>query len=172
MKKLGFVILFVLLFMFLLVSVAFAQETPNAATRTGEFVIYVLGGVASVFGGWLLHRLIAVFEKKTGIEISDANEAKLDALLDRGLDYGEEQGSKLWKRVGKKLTMPEKLEKGSGYVLDRLDAAHAKEWTRAKIESELEARLYAREAAKGKREDVPNGEVEKTGTAPTGEDQG
>jgi hypothetical protein len=118
-----------------------ATVQSPAAARLIDMLIDILSAVLLILVPYFVHRLLAYFEKKTGLELSANMKEKIDALLDKGIAFAEEQGHKALKKREKKLEMSDKLELGAGYVLDLADAADAKDWTMEKVKKMLEARL-------------------------------
>ena len=125
--------------------VVVASEPPKvqspAIARIIDIVIDVMAAILLILVPYFIHRLLAYFEKKTGIKLALATKEKIDALLDKGIAFAEEQGHKVVKAKAKALTMPEKLEFGAGYVMDLADHADVKGWTIEKVKKMLEARL-------------------------------
>jgi len=118
-----------------------AEVQSPAAARLIDMLIDILSVVLMILVPYFVHRGLAYFEKKTGLELSPYMKDKIDGLLDDGIAYAEEQGRKAVKNKTKKLTMSEKLEHGANYVLDLADAVDAKGWTTEKVKKMLEGRL-------------------------------
>jgi len=125
-------------------SVAFAAdpvpETP-AATRLMGIAFDVLALVVGAFVMWGMHRLLALFEKKSGIDIPDKQEALLDAWVKKGIVYAEEKSRGKIKSLGEKLKGPEKLEIAAKFALDMAESRGLVKWTKDKIAAKVEASL-------------------------------
>jgi len=124
------------------VTTAPASESASPAlSRLINLLIDVLAAVLLILMPYFAHRLIAYFEKKTSLELAPVTKDKINALLDKGIAFAEEQAHKAVRAKTKALTMSEKLEFGAGYVMDLADVADAKNWTIDKVKKMLEARL-------------------------------
>ena len=146
MKRL--ISLFAGLFVFLvLASIAMAQgssapaEDVNALTRVTDLVFQILMVVLPVVAMWLTHRGIAVFEKKTGIDVPDAIEAKIDEWAEQGFHLAAEKSYKKVKAKTAKLSGPEKLEEAADFVFALANARGYVDWSKDKIKAKVEALL-------------------------------
>jgi len=118
-----------------------AKVQSPAAARFINVLIDLLAAILLILVPYFVHRLLLYFETKTKIKLSPETLAKIDALLDKGIAYGDEQSHKAIKNNEKALTMSEKLEYGAGYVMDLADKTDIKNWTIGKVKKMLEARL-------------------------------
>ena len=127
-----------------------APTTPSpAAARLINMLINVLAAILLILAPYFAHRIIALFEKKSGITLAPQTKAKIDALLDQGINYADEQAHKAIKNKEKALTMPEKLEHAAGYVMDLADKAQVEQWTVAKVKKMLESRIQVTRVTNG-----------------------
>ena len=126
-------------------SVAFAAdpvpEAPAAATRLMGIAFDVLALVVSAFVMWGVHRLLALFEKKSGIDIPAKQEEMIDVWVKKGIVYAEEKSRSKIKSIGEKLKGPEKLEVAAKFALDMAESRGLVKWTKDKIAAKVEASL-------------------------------
>jgi hypothetical protein len=125
---------------------ATTEVQSPAAVRFINMLIDLLAAVLLILVPYFVHRLLAYFETKTKIKLSPEIMEKINALLDKGIAYGEEQAHKAIKNSEKALTMSEKLEHGASYVMDLADKSDIKNWSIEKIKKMLEARLQEKRA--------------------------
>jgi len=122
---------------------------PNIATRISELAFQVLTPIITAFAMWATHRLIAVFEKKTKIDIPAAQEEMIDKWIEQAIHYATEQSYKKVAGKAAKLTGPEKLEQAVGFVLAFAQAQGWVQWTKDKLANKIEARLGVHRANGG-----------------------
>lgn len=127
-----------------------AAAEPNALSRVAELAFQILVPLLSALGAYLAHRLIAAFEKRTGIDVSERVEALLDGWVERGIHAAEEWSYKEVKAKTTKLTGSEKLELAADYVLDLIKQHGLDAWTRDKVKALIESKLGVHRANGGK----------------------
>lgn len=129
---------------FLLSSIVYAQgdgAAPSALSRITDIAFEVLTPVLALFAMWTAHRLIAVFEKKTGIDVPEKQERLIDKWIRQGIHRAEEWSHKKLKEKTDALTGPEKLEISAAFVLDLIEAQGWPGWTADRIKDRVEAEL-------------------------------
>lgn len=136
-------------------SVVYAQDgtavtESNSLQRLTEMAFQVLTPVITLFAMWAAHRLIKVFEAKTGLDIPDKQEARIDDWIEQGIHWAEEKSRAAVQRKEAKLSGPEKLESAADFVLDLIDAKGWVGWTRDQIKAKTEAALGIHRANGGK----------------------
>ncbi len=125
-------------------SVVYAQgdaPAPNALSRITDIAFSVLTPVLALFAMWAAHRLLAVFEKKTGIDVPTRQEQLIDKWIRQGIHRAEEWSHKKIKQQAAKLTGPEKLEISADFVLDLIVAQGWVGWTADRIKDKVEAMI-------------------------------
>ncbi len=129
--------------MFLLSSVAYAQGSadPSALSRITGIALDILVPVLALFAMWAAHRLIGVFEKKTGIDVPVQQEQMISRWIGQGIHRAEEWSHKKLKEKTDALTGPEKLEVSAAFVLDLIEAQGWPGWTADRIKDKIEAML-------------------------------
>jgi hypothetical protein len=118
-----------------------AADDPNIITRVTELTFQILTVILPIIAVWLTHRGLAIFEKKTGMDVPAAMESKIDDWVEEGIHLAAEKALKAVKSNTKKWTGPEKLEEAANYVWDLAQSQGWIEWTRDMIEAKIEARL-------------------------------
>jgi len=136
MIRLQLTIIFCILF---LSSIAYAAE--NALQRTTDMAFQVLTPVVIIFATWLAHRLVKLFEKKTGIDVPAAQEAQIDGWIEQGIHYAEQKSRAKIKNAEDGLNGPDKLEHAADFVLSFIEAKKYPEWTRDLVKGKIEAKL-------------------------------
>ncbi len=134
----------VFVLVFLLSSVVYAQgdgAAPSALSRITEIAFEILTPVLALFAMWAAHRLIAVFEKKTGIAVPVEQEQMISRWIRQGVARAEEWSHKKIKEKTDALTGPEKLEISAAFVLDLIEAQGWIGWTADRIRDKIEAEL-------------------------------
>lgn len=145
MRVVAAVAVFVLIF--LLSSAVYAQSTaPSALSRVTDIAFEILTPVLALFAMWAAHRLIGVFEKKTGIDVPARQEELIDKWIRQGVHRAEEWSHKKVKEKTDALTGPEKLEISATFVLDLIEAQGWPGWTSDRIKDRVEAMLGAERA--------------------------
>lgn len=139
MKKFSVAVVFLMVFLTATVAQAANEPTPVLA----QLLTYLLQGIAVIIGSLLTAggiRLIKYLGTKASIVVTQEHELLLEAAVDRGIAFAEEQAQKALKQ---KVTMkaPEKLEAALSYVWRELEEHGALKWARDYVEKRLEARL-------------------------------
>lgn len=127
-----------------------APAEPSLASRVAELAFKILAPIVTMLAAWLVHRLVALLEKKTGIEIPEREEAMIDKWVREGVHLVEEWSFKKIKAGTEKLTGPEKLEKAGDYVMDLVAARGLADWTRERVNKKLESWIGIERANGGK----------------------
>jgi hypothetical protein len=122
---------------------ALAQDPKddNALTRSVDIVFQILMVVLPLIAVWLVHRGLAMFEKKAGIDVPHSIERKIDGWVKAGIHLAAERSHKKITEKTGKLTGPEKLEEAADFVFDLANARGWIEWTKEKIKAKIEAQL-------------------------------
>ncbi len=134
----------VFVLVFLLSSVVYAQgdgAAPSALSRITDIAFEILTPVLALFAMWAAHRLIAVFEKKTGIDVPVQQEQMISRWIRQGIHRAEEWSHKKVKERTDALTGPEKLEISATFVLDLIEVQGWAGWTADRIKDKVEAEL-------------------------------
>ena len=118
-----------------------SASEPNALTRVAYIAFQVLVPVLTAFAMYLANKLVTVFEKKTGIDISFKNEHFIHGWISDAIHLAEEWSYKQTKTKAAKFTGPEKIELAADFVLDMIDRYNLAGWTRDKVIKAIEARL-------------------------------
>lgn len=128
---------------------AFAGD-GTALTDASQIVIDILVPSATVFVLWLVHRLIRLLEKKTGFDIPDKQEQKIDQWAEEGMHWAEERSRKKLHEKSERLSGPEKLETAADFVMEFVVSNGWTDWTRDKIRAKIESKLGIKRAGDGK----------------------
>lgn len=137
-------------------TVVFAQDDGAVAASSTILVqltdaaFRILVPVVTLFAMWGAHRAIAVFEAKTKIDVPDKQEAKIDGWIEDAIHWAEEKSRNAIKHKAEKLRGPEKLESAADFVMGFVESRGWIDWTRAKIEHKIEAKLGVKRANGGK----------------------
>ena len=115
--------------------------TPSALSRIADIAFEILTPVLALFAMWAAHRLIAVFEKKTGIDVPEKQERMISRWVRQGVARAEEWSHKNIEGKTDALTGPEKLEISAAFVLDLIEAQGWPGWTADRIKDRIEAAL-------------------------------
>ena len=126
-----------------------AEAEPNAATQTAGMVIEILAAVLVIVLSALARKAVKALEAKTGVDVPDKMEAKIDAWVDQGIHLAAEKSYKKVKEGTEKLTGPEKLEEAAGFVLGMVKMRGWDEWTKDKIVAKVDAAIGTHRAAGG-----------------------
>jgi len=122
----------------------------STASQVAEVVVQILTPVLITLAGWLAHRLVAVFEKKTGIDVPKKQEDMIDTWIESGIYYAEEKSRSLIKEKANKLKGPEKLEIAGKFVLDMVKKNGWDAWTKEAVLAKVEGSLGMHRANGGK----------------------
>ncbi len=95
---------------------AVAVASATAMSRILDFVLQLGITLALPLAVWFVHRVVKVFEDKTGITVPSAAIDELDTLLAHGVAYAEQKAAVVVKAGGEKLKGPEKLELAANFV--------------------------------------------------------
>lgn len=128
------------LVVFLVPSVAFAADAPALASLL-NMLLDILLPIAALLASWGAFKFLKWFEKKTGMDIPDRIEQKVDRWVDAGIDYAEELARRKLKEGEAKLTMGQKKEAALSFVLDMAEQYNGPELARETLEKMLEAKL-------------------------------
>ena len=161
MKK--YVVLAMCTCMTFVTGVAFAAEVAttaiaqSAASRFFQSAIEIIAYGAVAVLTLLAARLIRAIERKFNVDIPDEWELELTRLIDKGINYAEEQGRKQLKIVGEKLRMNESLELAANFVLDIGESRELDKLGKEKLKKLIESRLgLIREELPDAQDVVPN----------------
>lgn len=124
--------------------------TPNLVTRLTDMAFQILVPVVTLFAMFAAHKVIKLFETKTGFDVPDKQEKQIDIWIEQGIHLGEEKSRNLIKKHSKKLTGSEKLEFGAGFVLGFIEQRGWIGWGRDKIINKIEAKLGNQRSNGGK----------------------
>lgn len=113
----------------------------SAMAKLLDASITVLVPVVSLFVMWLAHRLIAAFEKKSGVDVPTRWEYQINDWISEGIGYAEEQGHKAIKNNETMLQGPEKVELAASYVMDLVDKYDVKDMAKDALVKKIEAML-------------------------------
>lgn len=133
-----------LLVLLILAPLAWAQNessSSNAVTNFTELAFQILTVVLPIIAVWLTHRGLAVFEKKSGINVPDSIESRIDGWIEEGIHLAAEKARQKIRAKTAELTGPEKLEEAAQYVFDLAQSRGWIEWTKVKIKNKIEAHL-------------------------------
>lgn len=122
----------------------------NAVTRLADMAFEILTPVLSVVVIWLVHRAIAAFEARTGIDVPAQQEALIDAWVEQGIAFAEEKSRNKVKEKTSKLTGPAKLEEAADFVFDLARARGWIDWSRDRVKRKIEGKLGIARAAGAK----------------------
>ena len=111
----------------------------SAASQATELAFQIITPIVTILAAWLAHRLVAIFEKKTGIDIPDKQEAKIDNWIEQGIHLAAEKSYKKVKAKTDKLTGPEKLEEAADFVFALAASRGWIDWTKDKIKAKVES---------------------------------
>jgi hypothetical protein len=115
----------------------------SAATQVTELALQVIAPIVIALGAWIAHRLVRLLEEKTGIDIPDKQEAKIDHWIEQGIALAAEKSHQKLKAHTEKLKGPEKLEEAADYVFALAASRGWTNWTKSKIKDKIEASLGA-----------------------------
>lgn len=115
----------------------------SAATQATELALQVIAPIVIALGAWIAHRLVRLLEEKTGIDIPDKQEDKIEYWIEQGINLAVEKSHQKLKAHTEKLKGPEKLEEAADYVFALATARGWTDWTKDKIKNKIEASLGA-----------------------------
>ena len=115
----------------------------TAATQATELALQVIAPIVIALGAWIAHRLVRLLEEKTGIDIPDKQEAKIDTWIAQGINLAVEKSHNKLKAHTEKLKGPEKLEEAADFVFALAVSRGWTDWTKDRIKSKIEASLGA-----------------------------
>lgn len=120
-----------------------------AATQATELAFQVITPIVTILAAWLAHRLVKLFETKTGIDIPDKQEAKIESWVEQGIHLAAEKSYQKVKSKTDKLKGSEKLEEAADFVFALANARGWTDWTKAKIKAKIESSLGVHRANGG-----------------------
>ncbi len=109
----------------------------TAATQAATLAFEIITPVLAVLGAWLAHKLVKVLEAKTGIDIPDKQEAKIDQWVEQGIHLAAEKSYQKIKEKTEKLKGSEKLEEAADFVFALANARGWDDWTKNKIKDKV-----------------------------------
>jgi RNase P/RNase MRP subunit POP5 len=127
---------------------AFA-DNGAAVQSLSDQIVSVLGVALGAVLLSLINRGIAVFEKKTGVVVSENQRQQLNSAVEQAIHFAEEQTHKAVKNKLSATTLPPKIEMASQFVLDLADSMSLSDMTKEKAQKLIEARLGAGRNGKG-----------------------
>lgn len=123
------------------------STVANAATGSAsdrvvdaafEIVVPVIGMVVL----WLVHRIIRLFEQRTGVDVPERVEGMIDHWVGMGIHYAEEKARQAAKDSTKKgLHGHQKLEVAVAFVSELVDQYGVEKVARERIVKLVEAKL-------------------------------
>lgn len=134
---------------------------PTVASQAAELALQVLTPILVALAAWLAHRIVGVFEKKTGIDIPEKQEAQIDKWIEAGIHLAEEKSRSLVKSKASKLEGPQKLEVAGTFVMGMISKNGWDDWAQSWILDKIEAQLGTNRANGGKPTPSPLPEVVK-----------
>ena len=143
--------LFVFCAVWLAAGIAWASgdSDSNAATQLAQMAIELLTPILAIIGAWIAHKAVKAFEAKTGVDVPDKIEAKIDAWIEQGIHIAAERSYRKVKEGTEKLTGPEKAEEAADFVLAMVKARGWDTWTKDKIFKKLDAAIGVHRANGG-----------------------
>lgn len=133
---------FILCFLLLLPSLAFAQPEaveagPSVAQQLLAHLLEIVAAVVTILVAWLTKKASSYFQRKTGVE----TEALLTAWADKGVNYATEQAHKYLQKTGHRMKGPEKLEQALQFGLMLAEENKLPNQAKEKLVSYIEAKL-------------------------------
>ncbi len=122
----------------------------SVASQAAVVALQVLTPILVALAGWLAHRIVKVVEAKTGIDIPDRQEAKIDDWIEQGIHLAEEKSRSYIKEKANKLKGPEKLELAGDFVMEMIRKNGWDTWAKDAIVKKIEGSLGAHRANGGK----------------------
>jgi hypothetical protein len=122
----------------------------SLASQAASVALQVVTPILVVLAGWLAHRIVGVIEKKTGIDIPDKQEAKIDGWIEQGILFAEEKSRSYIKEKANKLKGPEKLELAGDFVMAMIEKNGWDDWAKDAIVNKIEGSLGAHRVNGGK----------------------
>lgn len=119
----------------------FAYAEGSAVQDLTDQLVNVVGVALGVFLLALANRAIAVLEKKTGIELSEKQRNQINAAVEQGISFAEEQAHKAVKSRLGSTTLPPKIDVATQFVLDLVNSTDLKSLTKEQAQKLIEARL-------------------------------
>jgi hypothetical protein len=123
---------------------------PSLASQAAEVALQVLTPILIIVGTYFAHRLVKVFEAKSGIDIPDRQEVKIDEWIEAGIHFAEEKSRSYIKEKANKLKGPEKLELAGDFVMAMIKKNGWDNWAKEAIVTKIEGSLGAHRANGGK----------------------
>lgn len=121
----------------------------SAATQLTQLAFQIAEPIVLVLGAWVAHRVVKIFESKTGIDIPDKQEAKIDQWIEQGIILAAEKSYQKVKGKTEKLKGPEKLEEAADFVFAFASSRGWDTWTKDKIKAKIESSIGAHRANGG-----------------------
>lgn len=113
----------------------------SAASQATELAFQVITPLVTILAAWLAHRLVKIFEERTGIDIPDKQEAKIDQWVEAGINLAAEKSYQKVKAKTDKLKGPEKLEEAADFVFELAASRGWIDWSKDKIKAKIEAAI-------------------------------
>ena len=128
------------------------EETmdTSVASQAAGVAIQVLTPILIIVGTYFAHRLVKVFEAKTGLDIPAKQEAKIDGWIEEGIHFAEEKSRSYIKEKANKLKGPEKLELAGDFVMAMIKKNGWDDWAKDAIVNKIEGSLGTHRANGGK----------------------
>jgi hypothetical protein len=122
----------------------------SIASQVAGVALQVLTPILVALAGWLAHRIVKVVESKTGIDIPDKQEAKINGWIEEGIHFAEEKSRSYIKEKANKLKGPEKLEIAGDFVMAMIEKNGWDDWAKDAIVKKIESSLGAHRSNGGK----------------------
>lgn len=121
----------------------------TALAQLAEYGVEVVAAALAVVLIWAVRRGVRWVERRLDVEVSGANEALLEQLTLKAVDYAEEKGRQYAKRVDRKLPGPEKLEVAAQWLIRQAQARDWDELGKREAVDLIESVLPRKRAAEG-----------------------
>lgn len=115
----------------------------SVLSKVVEMLFQVGTPVVSLFVMWLAHRLVKVFEDKSGVAVPAQYDAMIDDWVKKGVMYAEEKGRAAANAKLADVKGPDKLELAANFVLDMVNKYDLPDMARDKVEKLIESKLMA-----------------------------
>lgn len=127
-----------------------AASDPAWLTQLTQAAFDIIVPVVALFVMWGAHRLIKVFEEKSGVDIPEHQEKMIDQWISVGIHWAEEKARTASKKGTDRVGGPQKLDMVVSLVLGFVQSKGWDEWTRDKLIAKIEGKLGMMRANGGK----------------------
>ena len=125
-----------------------APPAPNTfLSNLADAILKLAAGVVSVLLAWAVHKVIGIFQDKTGIALPSSTETLVNGWCTQGIAYAEQKGAAAIKAKTQALVGSDKLKIATDFVWGLVQQYGLEDYAQTTITAKIEALLGMQNAA-------------------------